>query len=197
MVTAVSGYLGGVPAMWIIVASAVVFAMSAHGLLRANELAHRMTVEGKLNYLNPFFAVECEWNQEGKPTHVAKVNVGLTVANRAIFPIEFVITTITAVVNDRIADASKLEGRVASIAAGLGAVSHPDAIELGDLNTLDLKGRLDFEIKYGKAGNKKYTLKKKLEFELTVHPDQSQKPNPNVGVAVRDRVPQSSIVVQS
>lgn len=197
MLTGVSGYLGGIPVMWIIVASTIAFAMTAHGLLRISEVTHRMAVENKLQFLNPHIVMDCEWGKDGRPTRISKMNVGVTLMNRALFPIEYVITSIHAVVENRVANAIKLEGFIATSASQALFASWPDAIDLADLNTLDIKGRLDFEIQYGHPGRRIYVIKRKLEFDVTVHADQSEKPTPHAGIAVRDRAAQGGVPVQS
>jgi hypothetical protein len=52
----------------------------------------------------------------------------------------------------------------------------------------DVKGLLEFEINYGKTPeNLSQTIKRKLEFDLSLRVDESKKPTAQIGISARDR----------
>lgn len=187
MLTALSGYLGNVPTMWIIFAATGVFAFTAHGLLRGSEFSHRMRVDGKLDFVNPQLTLECDWGDDGKPIRVARINLGIQLINRAYFPLKYTIKSLNSVVEGRAAVSEAIENKNMTIAASTVSATVPDRISIADLNKLDLKGRLDFEVHYGRFTAGPYVIKRRLEVDVFVSADGSVRPNPTAGIAVRDR----------
>ena len=60
------------------VATAALF----NALLRSNEWHHRTTVDAKLDYIQPHFAVDVRWSNPGVPEFIEKMNVGMVIVNR-------------------------------------------------------------------------------------------------------------------
>ena len=158
-----------------------------HALLRQNEWRHRTRIEGNFDYIGPHFAVEVHWNDNGKPEFINKMNIGLQIRNRAYETIQYKVTTFHATVEGRAPNTDRYVGKTMNSTSQSLSASHPDAISLGDLRKLDVKGTIEFELIYGSKNKLQYSIKKNQEFDIAVHPENSIKPKPSVGVAVRDK----------
>ena len=183
MLAAISGYLSGIPVMWVVMASAITFAAMAHGMLRFNEWRARTAIEYKFDVMGLFHRQDCTWNKAGKPTKVEKINIGIQLMNRASFPIQYRFDAFRVIIEGRVANAETMLNKVLTIPASVGGLSHPDAVDVSDLKTLDLKGRVEIEVSYGVGNDLKYHLSRKYKFEYAINPKISTKPIPQVGFA--------------
>jgi hypothetical protein len=115
------------------------------------------------------------------------MNVGMTLANRSLETIYYKVTHFHALTEGRGPNTDKYIGLVVPVPSASGNRSHPDAIDLRDLQLLELKGTIHFSIKYGRQNDMKYTIERRQEFHVVVHKDDSVKPNAKFGVAVIDK----------
>ena len=73
MITAATGYVGGIPAMWIVIGATVVFAAVAHGLFYATKYRLLTSVADKL----VFCQLVCFWDENGRLTNIKTLQIGL------------------------------------------------------------------------------------------------------------------------
>jgi hypothetical protein len=77
MITAATGYVGGIPAMWIVVGATVVFAAVAHGLFYATKYRLLTSAADKLEYMGSFCQLVCFWDENGRLTNIKTLQIGL------------------------------------------------------------------------------------------------------------------------
>jgi len=185
---AMTDYLHGVPATVIMAAVLMAFAAGAHLLFYGTKYRLLTSVANKLEYMGPFCQPVCTWGDDGHPAHIKTLQIGINLINKAAFPIFYKITSLHITIQGRAADVRQLEGKLLDVGGGTGAASFPNAVDLNDLALLDVKGLLEFEVRYGKSPDDlPQTIREKQEFDFSVRPELSQKPNPNFGISVRDR----------
>jgi hypothetical protein len=159
-----------------------------HALLRRDEWIFQTDAKDKLDYVQPTFGIDVHWSEAGVPEYIEKMNVGLVVRNLSRNTLEYKVLSFHCLLEGRGQNTDRYVDRVMRVIGQSMGSSHPDAIRLGDLRKLDVKGTVEFEMIYGAPGELKYSIKRKQEFDVVVHPQGSVKPQINVGVAVRDRV---------
>lgn len=129
-------------------------------LLRENEWHHRTSVEGKLDFIQPHFAVDVNWTDNGSPEFISKMNVGLTLVNRSLATIYYKVVSFHALVEGRGPNTDRYVTIVWPVLSQTTHASNPDPVDIHDLHKLDVKGTLDFEIAYGRSANDlRYTIK--------------------------------------
>jgi hypothetical protein len=158
-----------------------------HALLRQNEWRHRTQIEGKFDYVSPYFGVDVKWDENGKPLYIESMNIGIVTINRAFEAIQFRVNTFHALIEGRGPNTDRYVGKIMSTPSQVGGHSHPEPVFIGDLRKLEVKGTIEFDLSYGAHGKFLYSIKKKQEFYFVVNKENSVKPNPALSFAVRDR----------
>lgn len=182
------GYLLFLAALGAFCLTSLGIAAIFNALLRQNEWRHRTEIEGKLDYLQPHFGFDVHWSSEGVAEFIDKMNVGIQLRNRALETIYYKVDFFHALVEGRGPNTDKYVGHIFSVPSQSTSRSHPDAIAIGDLRKPEIAGTMEFELRYGRKDDMRYSIKQRQRFECVLHPEASVKPLSNIGVSVLDKV---------
>lgn len=172
VVTAVLGLAGGVPMMWVWVAALASFAFMTHGLLRLNEWIDRTSANGKLDIIEP--TIQITGAETVEPIEIASAQIGVSLGNRAIFPMEFRVERIDTRFADRVGSVKNYANRGGVIAPNSVSFFRDSAITIEKPRLiLERKGyesRIDILISYGKPGGKRFTIERSFAISVFVDP---------------------------
>jgi hypothetical protein len=172
--TAVSGYLGAAPVMWIIMASTLTFMGASAGILTASMYLERKNPLNKIKVLGTIFphdlAPMSQHNRQVRrgaakervvvqlPTRrIIKGQLGVEIANTAIFPISVIPYSSDTKLYGKQPPRAKYPKPSTLLQPGGIIWIHDEAIELNVQCGL-LTGSIDIVIKYGMPGNERFTL---------------------------------------
>lgn len=184
VLTAIAGYVGDFPIMWIMVATAVSFMAVTQTLLRADELRERKNPQNKLKYL-PIF--QCDLNiapmalsgnrlqkraQRSQPQQTIsatqlspqvsrtldKGQIGVEIVNHATFPISAYLQNAVTEIEGITPPRSTFPKPAFLIPAGGTVRICDDRIELDEMPCQRLAGKIDLVIKYGLPGKEHFDL---------------------------------------
>ena len=158
-----------------------------HALLRRYEFNDKITAENKLDFVGPHFAVDVKWSNKGVPLYIEKMNIGMVLRNLSKNEIHAKVVSFHATLEGRAPNTDRYVGKILTVLPMTASSSQPERVDLEDLKKLEIKGTMECTVLYGRPGNLKHTLSKNVEFDFVVHQKNSVRPNPNVGVSVRDR----------
>lgn len=185
ILTAVAGYWGNFPLMWVLVAVAVVFASVAHGILRSSEYRERKNPLNKLRYIST--AVNYDLTQlpspnrqqrrSGKiaqivPRTLDKIQIGVHLRNEATFPISLYLdkadTAIETDDGDLKPPRSQYPKAATTILPGSSVMLTDDAILVNNQPCGNFSGKMDLIIKYGLPKREVYTLEFKAKIDAAM-----------------------------
>jgi hypothetical protein len=189
-ITLASGYFGNwaVPLPYLIAASAIVFAMTALGLISFSAWKERITPKNKLFILG----AEVNWDDlkdsSGASNGIEYVSLVIRVQNKAIFPLSFSIAQFDLSIESRIPKDKAIKGSAIIQANGGQGWYRSATIELNITPLRNLTGKLDFTIAYGRPGNEKYRVSDSSLLTLVYNKDKNaflidSRANVDVGVS--------------
>jgi len=185
--TALSGWLGGVPLMWIVMATALTFMAVSAGMLTASMYLERKNPLNKLQITKTLFNYDLvpitppNRHQEratpkrGTPAvpafrHFVHGQLGIEILNRASFPISIIVedaqTEIEGVEPPRV----KYPRPPTIIHPHTTMWVHDGRIDMKNSVCDDLDGKMDIKIKYGLPGEEQFDLTQKGTVEVFMEP---------------------------
>lgn len=185
LATGTAGVLGGIPIMWIIMASCVVFASVSAGFLTTAAYRDRKTAENKLRFNGTIFnfdlvpvslpnrkqrratssAVRREARDELQPIvrELASVQLGAEFWNTAMFPISVILEDAESEFEGETPPRTKFPKEPSPVLPGVPIRICDTKIDLNDsVECGKLEGKLRLRIKYGKPGEERYTMELKM-----------------------------------
>jgi len=102
VLTGASGILGGIPLMWVLMASALVFMAVTHAVLRMYEIQQWINPANKLAYIQTVLNLDLKGSKAlaatpggstGRPRKLEKMQVGVELQNRATFPLSVIVSS--------------------------------------------------------------------------------------------------------
>jgi hypothetical protein len=194
---AISGWLGDLPLMWIVMASALTFMGAAQGMLRGSEYLDRKNPQNKIVLTGTRVHAEMEptdvpWAGNRKqrragaaqkaigpvrlgPSDISvgikrtidKVQVGVNLKNVATFPISIILVNASTEVAGEKPPRSIYPRPVSTMQPGASFFSLDDAIELEGLPAGRLEGKLNMTFRYGLPGKERFELH--FEGDIDIH----------------------------
>lgn len=163
--TAILGYMEHKPVADALVSGAVMFAAMSGGLLWFSQWRYQQTAESKLVFTNATV-------NRGRDVEPRPASIGFALKNNAIFPIEVYVEELRTSLGGRI-NPARIWGasRLFTVDAG-GTQTFGDASINVDGLSGTPSGTLEFKISYGRAGNRRYQLEKKINVFVPIDPTQ-------------------------
>jgi hypothetical protein len=151
LMTGWAGYLQGLPWMYIMVGSGVMFAAMSTGLLRIAEYTDRDRVNGKLH----FHSVRLGHN----PLKPSEIIIGVMWVNQARVPIEFHVDHVGTRIGDRVPASTVYAQRTVTVPPGGLGWYDDHAINVATPPAPGtIEGFVEFKIRYGRTGNPSHGL---------------------------------------
>lgn len=180
--TAVSGYLGHAPIMWIIMAGTLTFMGASVGILAASYYRERQNPLNKLMIRNTIFfhnlADPPQHNRQTRqgsakakvvvplpPRRLTQGQLGLDIVNTASFPLSIIVKSANSKIEGMMPPRSSYPKKPIILQPGGFFWVHDESIEL-NLPCGVLKGELELTIAYGIPGNEKYIISRKGTVEI-------------------------------
>ena len=150
--TAMIGLHDQLQLMWVVVGAALVFASTAVGMVGYRAYMFQRDPGHKLKFITP-----CVMRGMGD------VRIGFEVRNDAVFPIEVNIGHMRASCSDRINTLSSQTGQKFQIAPGETKYYHHPPIDISDITSEVMLGRMELFLSYGHPGRLKFGIEKDLD----------------------------------
>ncbi len=189
LATGGAGLWGGLPLMWVIMATAVAGAAAAVGILNASTYLERKNPEHKLTVTKTLFNFSLvpisppnrkhrrsAAAQGGAPAvpafrHFTKLQLGFEVWNRASYPLSLEVMSAETEVEGLKPPRAKYPKDPVIIQPSTTLWIHDDAINVDDEMVCDnLDGQMDIVVKYGLPGKEKYEIRHHGTVEIFVEP---------------------------
>jgi hypothetical protein len=170
-ITAVTGYLQGVPWTYIIVAASFVFAATATGLLRFDEWRFRRTARNKVTVETFALGFDYARDAANKPTAVERAQVSLIIKNDATFPIYYIVDEIASSVDGRVNQNPRFIKQSYYIGAKSTTHFRDDVIDMHALPIKSpLEGTIKCKLRYGAQGREKYPIELHWQLGTSIDP---------------------------
>lgn len=178
--TGAAGILGGVPAMWVIMASTLAFAGMAVGLFTVSAYRQKETPEGKLRYNGTIFnfdlfpvpdnrktrRVTASAGRRVIPTNVEPLirelqyaQLGIELINYADFPMSLIVESADTEVEGKTPPRARYPKPPITVLPGIPVRVCDDRIDVDRLKCDRLEGKMRIAIKYGRSGKEIHELK--------------------------------------
>jgi hypothetical protein len=180
--TAVAGYLGSFPLMWIIMATSLAFMASAISIMTISLYLERLNPENKISVVQTIFlndliplSVNRQQRRSGQVSttttrHLQNGQLGVEVVNSSSFPISVFLAEASSEIDGATPPRSIFPRPAASIAPGGRFWLHDDKINLGGVECGNISAKMDFTIKYGRSKDEKYVIHHKGPVEIFMEP---------------------------
>lgn len=184
LATGSAGILGGLPLMWIFMATAVAGAAAAVGIQNASTYLERKNPAHKLTIIKTLFnfdlvpvnppnrrhrrAAASEGGAPAVPAHrhFVKGQLGVEVWNRSSFPISVIVVSADTEIEGLRPPRVKFPKDPVIIAPGTTVWVHDEAIDLQNMDCDNLDGRMDVMIKYGLPGKEHFEIRQTGTVEI-------------------------------
>lgn len=181
---ATSGWFGGIPLMWIIVGSTLIFMAVTQSLLRMDEYRERKNPAHKLAVVRTLFNFELvpisppnrkhrrsAAAQGGAPAvpavrHFVKGQLGFEVWNRSSFPISLIVMAAKTKIEDNEPPRADYPNKAIIIQPSTTMWVHDKPIDLEDMICDNLDGSMDILIRYGLPGDERFEIHQKGTVEI-------------------------------
>ncbi|UIJ71172.1 hypothetical protein [Aurantimonas sp. HBX-1] len=172
VIAAVLGIAGNVPLLWVWVSALASFAFLTHGLLRLNEWIDRTSADGKLDIVEPTIWVSSD--ESSDPIEIEGVQIGVTLSNRALFPMEFTVDKIDTRFADRVGTTKNFANKGGVIAPNSASHFRDSAIQMNPprpiLERKAYDGQIDVTISYGKLGGRRFLVQRNFSISAFIDP---------------------------
>lgn len=188
LATGGAGILGGLPFMWIFMATAVAGAAAAMGIQAASMYLERKNPEHKLTPIKTLFNFTLvpisppnrkqrryAASQGGVPAipafrHFTKIQLGFEVWNRASYPMSLFVVSADTTIEGLKPPRAKYPKDPVIIQPGMTMWVHDEAIPVDEMVCDNLDGEMDILVKYGLPGKEKYEIRHHGTVEIFVEP---------------------------
>ncbi len=188
LATGGAGILGGLPLMWIFMATAVAGASAAIGILNASTYLERKNPAYKLQVVETVFSFDlfpisapnrkqrkAATAQGGSPAipafrHLVRGQLGFRVGNRASFPISIIAFAAETEIEGLKPPRAKFPKKPMIIQPGAILWIHDDPIAFDNMICGNLDGIMDMTIKYGLPGKEHFEIVHKGTVEIFMEP---------------------------
>lgn len=196
--TAVSGWLGGVPIMWIVMASTVVFGAVSLGVLCLSQYMERKSPLNKLKFIGTRIAADLSpatvpaqlfGNRRqrraqsskpvervlaqneiaaGVPRTLEKIQVGVAVRNDATFPISLFLEAADTEMDGEKPPRTSYPKPAVIILPGTAVNIQDERIDMDDRSCERMAGKMDMRIKYGLPGRERFELRFQANLDIVM-----------------------------
>jgi hypothetical protein len=180
--TASAGYLGGIPFMWILMATALAFMATMQGLLRASELIERKNPEYKLRFLQSAIAIDFDdqaqpnraarriGNQQPLPRTINRMQLGVTLHNSAAFPIAVFIEHAESEIEEYKPPRTQYPKPTTIVPAGSAFTLYDERMLMEHMQCRNIVGKYTIRVKYGLPKKEHFTFEHSASLNIQIHP---------------------------
>lgn len=144
--------------MWVFMATSVAFAGAVVGILRFYELLQKTRIDGNLNCVSPSIGMDLN-----EPNGIW---LGVNLQSNGDVPIEFEVQSLRTRLQGKYPPNKPYELKKLTIPPRGFAFFNDHAINVDPPSSASVAGLIDMEIKYGRPGNLKYSLRIKRQVFL-------------------------------
>jgi hypothetical protein len=178
LATGASGILGGIPLMWVLMASALAFMAVTHTAVKVYEIRQHIDPTNKLIYVQTVLNLDLKGSKAlpvtpggstGKPRKLDKLQIGVELHNRSNYPMSVILLSGETSV-ERKSPPRSVYPKAASI-IGPGAIFrvHDDPIFMDGLECgKRLVGTMRFKVKYGLQGDEDDELNLEATLDISI-----------------------------
>lgn len=184
MLTAASGYLGDLPLMWILMASALVFMAISVALVQTDYNREIKTPLNKLRYTNTLVNYELvplnrrtarakdklSEQNKGLLRHIDKVQIGVSLRNIANFPISVILENAETKMEGKEPPREKYPKKPTILLPGNTLWISDAAIPMENIPCEKLEGEMKIKIRYGLQGKENFSLDFNGKVEALMQP---------------------------
>lgn len=180
--TVISGYIAGVPVMWILMATALAFAGTIHGLLRGSEYIERKNPRGKLRFISsavgldlvplaePSRAQRRAGGHQALPQrYIDRIQVGVEVTNEATFPISVILEYAESEVEDITPPRTQYPKPAIAVPPRVTMRLMDERMSMNNMPCHNLVGRYEIRLKYGLPGKERFEFNQAASLEIHLH----------------------------
>lgn len=183
--TMVSGYLGHVPVMWIIVGSALAFMGTVTGLLRGSEYIERKNPNGKIKFLTTSLGLDLVPLQEPNraqrrggaqavvhtaPRQIDRAQLGAILINDSAFAISVIFESGESEIEGTMPPRSAYPKPPYIAGPGNIFTLNDTRMSMNNMSCQNLAGKYRFKLKYGLPGKERFELVLSHSVEIQMHP---------------------------
>ena len=184
VIGAASGWIGGIPVMWIMVGTVLIFGGVVQTFLRVDEYRERKDPSHKLAVIKTLFNYtlapvpgpnrrhrRSAAAQGGAPAvpafrNLIKGQLGIEVWNRSSFPMSLIVQAAETKVEELEPPRVKYPKKPVMIQPGQTMWVHDEPIDMGDMLCDNLEGEMDITVKYGLPGRENFEIHWKGTVEI-------------------------------
>lgn len=182
VLTAGAGYLGHVPAMWIMMAVAIVFACVTQSWLRISEILERVNPRNKLAYVQTVVHYDLKGGpafanvggSTGRARKLQQMQIGVELQNRSFSPMSLFIASAETEVEGLFPPRTTYPKRAVTILPG-GLVRCIDLpIEMNEKPCGRMSAKMSIKVKYGMQADEDEELNFNAVLDIILQPDGTQ-----------------------
>jgi hypothetical protein len=194
MLTGGAGVFGGLPLMWVIMASCLAFAGTMVGLLSGSMYLDRQNPHNKLKFKGTHFQFDldparmpAQGNRHqrraqavigpqrmlpsnelmvGVPRTLETGQIAVELSNDATFPLSFILESAETEVEGHTPPRGQFPKPAITLLPGTTVRSNDDRIVPDSLPCQRLTGKIDFKFRYGLPGNEKFEMRLKADLDI-------------------------------
>lgn len=178
---AAGGYFGGFPLMWVVMASALTFAGTVHGLLRGSEYIERKNPRGKLRFIQTHIGMDLVplqnpnrvQRRQGAPMQprlIERMQLGMEVRNDASFPIWLFVEHAESEIEGNTPPRTAYPKGAACIPPGVTLSCTDERMSMNNFPCgKKIAASYTVRIKYGLEGNERFELEHAANLEIHTH----------------------------
>lgn len=163
--TAVMGFIDGLPLTYIMVSVFASFAFVTHGLVKLSEWRELRNPEHKLDFAGPYVG---KVPKEDNTAELSAIRLGFKMVNNANFPLDIKIEKIRTTFGNRHNPDALLSNTNFTVNANSKFHFVDASIDVSDLTlkNANYKANVEFELHYGVKGKKTFAFGKEFSFPL-------------------------------
>ncbi|MGP8122391.1 MAG: hypothetical protein ACLP8B_17950 [Xanthobacteraceae bacterium] len=182
VLTAVAGYMGSVPVMWIMMAVAIVFACVAQSWLRISEILERMNPRNKLAYVQTVVHFDLKGGpalanvggSTGRPRKLEQVQIGVELQNRSPSPMSLFVANAETEIDGLFPPRTNYPKAPVTILPGALVRCLDLPIPMNDKPCGRMTAKMSIKVKYGMQGDEDEELNFDAVLDILIQPDATQ-----------------------
>lgn len=182
VMTAVAGYLGNVPVMWIMMAAAIVFACVTQSWLRISEIMERLNPRNKLSYVQTVVHFDLKGGpalanvggSTGRPRKLEQMQIGVELQNRSPSPISLFVANAETEIEGLFPPRTNYPKPPITILPGSLVRCFDLPIPMKDKTCGRMNAKMSIKVKYGMQGDEDEELNFDAVLDIALQPDGTQ-----------------------
>ena len=154
--TAFSGYMEGIPWVYVIPLAAFAFAATITGILRFDEWRARRSPQNKIRQISHIVQVDVDHTKN--PKLVQHIQLGVDLLNEATFPLSYIFESGDSMVMGEQSPKGKFPHGPITIRPGQIFRSTDERITMPEMQLGRFEGHVNFKMRYGHPGREKFEI---------------------------------------